>query len=464
MPGGILEEVLGRAAGWGPRYDLPRQSPEGWGPGPGQIVSDCSLGGVVGIFGSESSRGRIGLELVLREAEAGHIPMMIDMMGRYSPLIDYIPSLRVYRVGEYASVNPFAPAGDRDEYAQALSSFMQDAYDLSRDERVYLERAIALAYADGNLSPSLESITDNLLRIEAEIHPREGYKVESLKNVLWELGKGATGLALQAEGLAPKMPAIFDLSAIEPVRAKAFLAASLLLKAREYRPTEVLIDPAEWLLQPSVSGDPRRAQGAISALIRSGTSIRICSLCPSLLPRWIVEASTACIFCGPLWEGALSFIGRAFRLDPGASIAKAVGDCSALLCMPNRGSPQLIRFRRSRFRSVADVEILEHMRTLGDDPRELKGTARRRGMLEKIFREREAAVYAVGLLRLIKGGRVPVDAVVHQRNRVLRTVVKVLKRYFLIVEYCDNSGAGWFKLTKVGERALAEFEDGGTGE
>lgn len=61
------------------------------------------------ICGSITSRSRMTMEVVLREAEAGEKHAILDLSGNYVPLIDYIPSLRIYRFGKYASINPFKP-------------------------------------------------------------------------------------------------------------------------------------------------------------------------------------------------------------------------------------------------------------------------------------------------------------------------------------------------------------------
>ena len=54
----------------------------------------------------------------------------------------------------------------------------------------------------------------------------------------------------------------------------------------------------------------------------------------------------------------------------------------------------------------------------------------------------------------------PVEAVSSQRNATLRNVVRILKRYFIVVEYMNGTGTKWYRLTKVGENALREAEGG----
>ena len=105
------------------------------------------------------------------------------------------------------------------------------------------------------------------------------------------------------------------------------------------------------------------------------------------------------------------------------------------------------------------------MRLVGEDVKAVgHPQGRREKMLEKVFSDRTALVYAWELLRLIQSGRVAVESVVQQRNATIKSVVRTLKRYFMIVEYTDSTGSGCYRLTKAGERAIAEMEGGGDGD
>ncbi|MDH5811298.1 MAG: hypothetical protein QXP73_06525 [Candidatus Methanomethylicaceae archaeon] len=63
-------------------------------------------------------------------------------------------------------------------------------------------------------------------------------------------------------------------------------------------------------------------------------------------------------------------------------------------------------------------------------------------------------------LRLVGEGRVPMEAVSEQKNALLRNTVRVLRRYFMVVGHMDGTGTKWYRLTKVGEKALREMEGG----
>ena len=420
------------------------------------------------ICGSDSARGRIAMELVLREAEAGERHVVVDMKGVYAPLMEYVPSLRVYRVGSLAVVNPFkTPTGmEGEEYAKVASAAVQAVYGLSRDERIYLGRALEMCYREGAGEPTIEDVADRLLRIQAEVQPKEGYKVECLRNVLWEMERGAMGRVLRGREGRLQAPAVFDLSPLRTFRERAFMAACLLVRASEWAPTCVVVDPAEWVMghETAYSFNLLRAvEDALGGFERAGVMVHLCGASPSLLPWNMGERVVSCLYCGPLWDRDLYQIERTFALTrEGAREIRHLGEEAALLCVSGRDRPVFVSPRLSQFRSVTEEEIKEHMRTLGEEPVELKGKgAMTTRMLDKIFRDRAALVYAREMLRLVEGGRVPVEAVNEQKNVLLRAVVKGLKRYFLIMEYADNAGARWYRLTKVGERALAEMEEGG---
>ncbi|MBM5805637.1 MAG: hypothetical protein FJZ49_06230 [Candidatus Verstraetearchaeota archaeon] len=424
------------------------------------------------ICGSNSARGRMVMELVLREAEAGERHAILDVRGVYAPLMEYIPSLRVYRVGSLATVNPFKPPSgmEGEEYAKVASAAVQGVYGLSRDERIYLGRALETCYREGTAEPSIDDLMDRLLRIQAEVQPKEGYKVECLRNVLWEMERGAMGRVLREREVKVKTPAVFDLSPLRTFRERALLAACLLVRAGGWAPTCVVVDPAEWVMghETAYSFNLLRAvEEALEGLERAGVMAHLCGASPSLLPWNMGERVTSCLYCGPLWDRDLYQIERTFALTrEEAREVRHLGEEAALLCVSGRDRPVFVSPRLSQFREVSEEEIKEHMRTLGEEPVDLKAKAgaMTTRMLEKIFRDRGALVYAREMLRLVEGGRVPVEAVNEQKNVLLRAVVKGLRRYFLIMEYVDNAGARWYRLTKVGERALAEMDERTGGE
>ena len=424
------------------------------------------------ICGSDSARGRMAMELVLREAEAGEKHVILDLKGVYAPLMEYIPSLRVYRAGSLAVVNPFkTPTGmEGEEYAKVASAAVQAVYGLSRDERIYLGRALETCYREGMAESSIDDLMDRLLRIQAEVQPKEGYKVECLRNVLWEMEQGAMGRMLRGREVKVQAPAVFDLSPLRTFRERAFMAACLLVRAGGWAPTCVVVDPAEWVMghETAYSFNLLRAvEDALDGFGRAGVMVHLCGASPSLLPWNMGERVTSCLYCGPLWDRDLYQIERTFALTgEEAREVRHLGEEAALLCVSGRDRPAFVSPRLSQFREVSEEEIKEHMRTLGEEPVDLRGRAgaMTTRMLEKIFRDRAALVYAREMLRLVEGGRVPVETVNEQKNVLLRAVVKGLKRYFLIMEYVDNAGARWYRLTKVGERALAEMEEKEDGE
>jgi hypothetical protein len=455
----LLDAALGDKAVWNSGW--PQESGSspcfsGFGVSRIGLMRACLSGG-------DAARNRIAMELVLRGTEAGEVYIIVDMNGFYSPLIDYIPSLRVYRVGSYVALNPFVPCGDAEEFAGVISSAVQDFYGLMRDERVYFEKALVSAYSANITEPTAEDLRDRLLQIEAEAQPKECYKIESLRNVLWELETGALGKVLARKGrLEPRIPALFDLSAVRAIKGKALLALYVLLRAIEWGATTVLIDPADWLLRTergSAKDMPEILEGCMGNLSNAGVALQLCTSAPSSLPDWANDSLTARLYCGPVWERDLSSIERAFLLEyrHKKEIRHLEGG-SVLMCVAGFDTPRILKPSQSKFRQVSDADVTGHMRALGESIERLEASVKGLRLLEKVFTERGKLVYAIEVMKLVKGGRVPVDAVARHKNNAVRHVMKGLRRYFLVIEYTDNSGSSWYKLTKAGERALAEMD------
>jgi hypothetical protein len=422
------------------------------------------------ICGSMASRSRMAMEVVLREVEAGERHAILDLDGNYRPLIDYIPSLRIYEFGRFASVNPFKFFGDKEDAARTISTLVQSLYDLSRDERIYLERSLGMAYAERIIEPTLGDIGDRLLQIQADVQPKEAYKVECLKGVLWEMGRGRFGNMFRCKESELKFPAVLDLSNLGSSREKALTALCLLLREGSWGVTSVVVDPADRILRGKYFAQWELLaafEETFDNISRCGTLLHLGSTSPLMLPRSIAEAASAYLFCGPMWERDLVSIEKTFALDHESfKSLRQLREGAALLCTWGKTAPIFLKPNPSNFREIQECEILEHMRILGEDPKDVaaEGLASEAKMLEKVFKDRAALVYAWEVLRLIKGGKVPVDAVTNQKNALLRAVVKSLKRYFMIVEYTDSTGMPWYRLTKVGERAVSEMEGAGDGE
>ncbi|MDD1775821.1 MAG: hypothetical protein LUP94_00535 [Candidatus Methanomethylicus sp.] len=413
------------------------------------------------ITGSDSSRTVTAMELILRANEAGETCAVIDLRGSFAPLIDYIPSLRIYRVGKHAAVNPLLPTEVKEEFAKAIAAAIRELYELSRDEMVYFEKALIAAYSMGIEQPTAEDLRDRLLEIESNSQPKESFKIESLRNVLWEMSTGPMGGILACrKKFQPKFPAIFDISPIGSAKGRILIAYYLILKLAEWEPTTVVIDQADWVL-----GNRKQYEYAaimeesLGRLTEKGTCLQFISSNQCSLPIWLSNRFTSRIFCNPLGEKELALIEKTYLLEyEQKKRIRHLRNGSALLCIPEYDAPRLLCLRHSVFRKVPDVEISEHMAVQGELEEMPKAESRNATLLEKIFTDRGSMVYAIELLKLVNGGRVPVDAATKHKDKVVRRVVKNLKRYFLIVEYTDNGGSCWYRLTKAGERALAEID------
>lgn len=418
------------------------------------------------VCGGEGRRRALIMELAVRQAEAGERPLLIALNGGYTPLAEYMPQLRLYRVGDFTSVNILRRSPHLPRFSTAISDMVGRTYGLSRDEKGYLMRGIEMAYADGCSAPSMREIGDRLLQIQAEAQPKEAYKVECLKNALWELESGMVGAMSEQEEGQLRMPAVVDLAELSTRRERSLVAMVLMLRSLETEATSLVVDPADWLAPfPGAAENGFPLQEWLEALGARGKGICM-SMASAPASMSMLGGLTSVIFCGPLWGEDVGFIERAFGLGRGGlREMRGLESGWALACTSGGKSPFLVRTRLPSFKALTPQEVSEHMRLLGEDVKPLEQSkARREKMLEKIFPERAALVYAWEVLRLIQSGRVAVESVVHQRNRAIKAVVRTLKRYFMIVEYTDSTGSGCYRLTKAGERAIAEMEGGEEGD
>lgn len=405
------------------------------------------------ITGDCVRRDAVMREAVLRVAGAGDLPLTIDFTGVFRPLARFIPQLRVHRIGSRSALSPFSGGDQASAKVAALS--VQEFYGLSRDERIYLEKALEAAHAGGDACPGFRSIRDRLLEAEAEAHPREGSKIEALRHVLWELETGAVGLAIKSgAGKAMRAPASVDLSEIPEPRGRGLMGATALLRAVGWGATAIAVDRADWLIPRGASREFGFAME--ESLLKAGAGGAVVLLgAPSAraLPEWLTEGATARIECGGIWE------------QPAGARRSVQGDrqghISALAQVRRLPQQVLLEFRETGFQEMGGGDLDAHMEALGEESGPLKAPASGTTILEGIFAERRALIYATEVLTLVKGGRIPVDAVARRSGAALRRIVRALQKRFLIVEQADAAGAYWYRLTKAGEKALAEIEERG---
>lgn len=402
------------------------------------------------VIGEECARVRMILELVVRDFEGGRSPLIFDFKGRYSPLIDYIQPIRVYKVGRTLVINPLREVFRG--YSRAFASIFGGLYGLTRDERGYLAKALEAIYRSGNPEPTMDSLMERLLQMEAEAQPKEGYKIECLKNVLSEVEIGSTGPIFRGQSKDITAPAILDLSELMP-RDRILVLSSSLMRVKGWKATSVVIDGMDWSVLVDAK-EPRAIIGEwIEKLVGEEVMARIGAGSIAHPPI----SGTAYIFCDPIGLEEARWI----RGATGGEATERWGclDDGVGLVVTRRTAPFYLRFRNSNFRAVDEKEVVEHMRALGEDVEHIDSeVVRGAKMLEKVFRDKASLFYAKEFLRLVGEGRVPVEAVGAQKNATLRNVVKVLRRYFMVVEYMDGSGTKWYRLTKVGENALRETE------
>ncbi|MBC7112476.1 MAG: hypothetical protein H5T34_00395 [Candidatus Methanomethyliales bacterium] len=402
------------------------------------------------VIGDERARVRMMAELVMNGFEGGHAPLVMDLKGRYAGLIDYIPSMKIYKVGKHPTFNPLKEAFPG--YSKEFALIFKEIYELSRDECIYLEKVLENAYRDGDCCPTLEGIFERLLRMEAEAQPKEGYKIECLKNVLSELEVGPLAPIFRGNERELFAPMILDLGNLT-LKERVMMMVASLARIRECRATFVVIDGLDWSIISGSIWLKSIVRDMIEDLSYRGISVYIGS--DDLIHAPI--RSTAYVFCGPIWYDEVRWIrGLADGLD--LEHFRYLEEGTGLVVTWKR-APFYLRFRSPEFRVVGDDEIEAHMKTLGEEVSYFDSAqGKSEGMLERLFRDRASLFYAKEFLRLVGEGRVPVEAVSSQRNATLRNVVRILKRYFLVVEHIDGTGTKWYRLTNVGEKALREVE------
>ncbi len=419
------------------------------------------------ITGIGPERADAAMELVLRCSEAGERLLIIDMTGNYLGLVGYMPSLRVYRVWRNFQTNPFSAS--RRGFPELVSATVQAVLRTTRSERVYLERALQLALSQGRESPKTSDILEKLLQIEAEVHPRQGQIIDGLRNALWELQAFDRQIP-QKEVLAPALIDIPKACSIMVCR----LAAMDLFLNLPHDATGVVIDPADRIFPRDAPEELSEAlETSADELAKKGTLLVMANSTTSSLPRWITDTLSSEIRCGTVLRDRDGSKARDCT-DPkkqggkapsfGRSWSFGGGGDPMLIASRYSESVHAVRIRRTEFKPITDEEIELHMRSLGESFEAHKEGEKKATLLERIFADSSLRRSARDLMALIRGGRVPVDAVTKQRSGALKRVIRTLSKYFLVVEFADGSGTNWYKLTKAGERALEEEEDENEGE
>jgi len=440
--GGALEGIFSEMAGIGRMHPCDCISGE-FGLGRDELKRCC-------ITGIGPERSEVGMELALRCSEAGEKLLIIDMTGDYTGLVSYIPSLRVYRAGRNFQANPFSAS--RRGFPELIAASVQAVLKTTRTERFYLERALLLSLSQGEERPKPSDLLERLLQIEAEAHPRQGLSIDSVRNVLWEL---------QAfDRLIPqevRPPALIDLSKASSIRVGRLAAIDLFLNLGSLDLTGVVIDPADRIFAHDAPEELSEAlEASADELARRGALLIIAVSTNSLVPRWITDTLTSEIVCTTVSHGNRQAPER--RTQAPCACGSNFGQEPLLIVSRYSDAMQPVRIRRTGFKPVGDEEIEMHMRSLGEDFKMHIEVEKKATLLEKIFADKAMHQTAKELMAMIRGGRVPVDAVSKQRSGTLKRVAKMLSRHFLIIEFADGNGINWYRLTKAGERALDEEE------
>ncbi|MBC7127183.1 MAG: hypothetical protein ABC595_01760 [Candidatus Methanosuratincola petrocarbonis] len=409
------------------------------------------------ITGIGPERSEVGMELALRCFEAGEKLLIIDMTGDYSGLVSYMPSLRVYRAGRNFQANPFNAS--RMGFPELIAAAVQAVLKTTRSERIYLERALLLSLSQGKDDPKPSDLLESLLQIEAEAHPRQGQNIDSLRNALWELRAFDRPIPQEVH-----TPALIDLSKLSSVRVCRLAAMDLFLNFGTFDVTGIVIDPADWIFAQDAPEELTEAlESSADELARRGALLIIATSTISSMPRWIANTLTSEIRCRTVSHGDQT-LKRKWQVPDAGGSCSNVAQEQLLVISRYSDAIRPVRIRRTGFKPVGDEEIEMHMRSLGEDFKMHREVEKRVTLLEKIFSDKTMHQTAKELMVMIRGGRVPVDAVSKQRSGALKRVVRMLSRHFLIIEFADGNGTNWYRLTKAGERALDEEEAENEGE
>ncbi len=406
------------------------------------------------VLGGEHLRRRMMMELTIRDFERGETPVIIDFRGRYSPLLDYIPSIKIYKIGKHLTFSPLKELFRG--YSRVIASIFGALYGLSRDERIYLSKALEAVYREGKSEPNIDDIFERLLQMEAEAQPKEGYKIEGLKHTLSEVEIGLFGSVLKGKERQMGVPMILDLGSLMPKERFLMLVCSL-MRVKDWRATCLVVDGLDWSVLAELEEIKMVIGERIEGVCEDGAVVRIGT--DSVFHAPVV--GTAYIFCGPIWFDEVRWIEGVVGRGSIAKQFRHLEDGAGLV-LTWRRAPFYLKQRISNFREVGDGEVEEHMAALGEAVEvSVSEEGREARMLEKIFKDKASLFYAKEFLRLVGEGRVAVEAVSEQKNALLRNTIRVLKRYFMVVEHMDGSGTKWYRLTKVGEKALREMEGEG---
>lgn len=413
------------------------------------------------ITGIGPERSEVGMELALRCTEAGEKLLIIDMTGDYLSLVNYLPSLRVYRAGRNFQTNPFS-ASHRG-FPELIAAAVQAVLKTTRNERAYLERALMMSLSQGKDNPKTSDVLEGLLQIEAEAHPRQGLNIDSLRNAIWELQAFDHPIPQEV-----RPPAVIDLSKLSSARVSRLAAIDIFLNLWALDVTGVVVDPADRIFAQDVPEDLSGAlETSADELARKGVFLIIATSTISTMPRWITDTLTSEIRCRTVLSDPYRHPYRYPTSERKGHAAEASRSCynigvePLLLISRYSNAMQPARVRKTEFKPVNDDEIETHMRSLGDSFETHREAEKRATLLERIFADRTMHQTAKELMVMIRGGRVPVDAVSKQRSGTLKRVIKVLSKHFLIIEFADGGGTNWYRLTKAGERALDEEEEEG---
>ena len=329
------------------------------------------------VIGDERARVRMMVELMISGFEGGRVPLVLDIKGRYAGLIDYIPSMKIYKVGKHPTFNPLSEAFLG--YSKEFALIFGDIYNLSRDECIYLAKALENAYRDGDHCPTLEGIFERLLQMEAEAQPKESYKIECLKNVLSELEAGPVAPIFKGNGRELPVPMILDLGSLM-LKERVMMMAASLARIKGCRATLVVIDGLDWSMISGSVWLKGIVRDMIEDLSYRGIPVYIGSDDLTHVP----VLGTAYVFCGPIWYDEVRWIrGLADGLD--LEHFRYLEEGTGLVLTWKR-APFYLRFRSPEFRVVSDDEIEAHMKALGEEVSYLDSAGGRSvGMLERLF-------------------------------------------------------------------------------
>jgi len=441
----------------------------------------------VGVFGEEA---QYTLQVIASQTVSGGFSCLIlDFANRYRNLAYAVEGVRVLKLGEDLTLNPFDTEGlESTEWVDLLLTALNQGYRLWLRDRRSLRRIILEAYelAEGR-ALTLREFESMIMEVEGEETPQFTSR-ESVKEIIDLLVHGEAYKALGGPQTIPASKLLSGLTVVElgsftSLEFRAFLQALVCMKIYASpsaipRRSTVLLDSAEALLPHRLSLPADQRQPSLLPYLKElkqrGVGIHISATSPSEL-----DAEAFALIGARVWHRMSSgsdvlAAGRELTTStPIRAIIRGLESNQALVDLPSRGDPLLAVLDRPSwlFLEPPTREQLEDAMKRGGFPiqqlRQEREAQVTRNMLERQFSEDAQIAYEAlkalsGMEGVTTSSLTQSMLGTHPQDRVLN-VVRTLREYgFIGSRRVTKPHEMWLlKLTDKGSRAAAEWESRG---